>query len=244
MNNTKIFTSAIIAFAIVFSSLALRNAWVKGKKGNERISVTGLASKDFVSDLIVWKGNFSRMSMNTAEAFNDLKRDADMIKTYLISKGVTENEIVFSSVTINKQFQQVQMGENNWKQVFIGNQLTQQVQIESREVDKIERISRDITELIGQQIELNSIAPNYFYTKLADLKIEMLAAATKDGRTRAEKIAENSKTKISGLNNADMGIFQITAQNSTEDYSWGGAVNTSSKNKTASITVKLNFNIN
>ncbi|MES2621254.1 MAG: SIMPL domain-containing protein [Bacteroidota bacterium] len=244
MNNTKIFTSAIIAFAIVFSSLALRNAWVKGKKGNERISVTGLASKDFVSDLIVWKGNFSRMSMNTAEAFNDLKRDADMIKTYLISKGVTENEIVFSSVTINKQFQQVQMGENNWKQVFIGNQLTQQVQIESREVDKIERISRDITELIGQQIELNSIAPNYFYTKLADLKIEMLAAATKDGRTRAEKIAENSKTKISGLNNADMGIFQITAQNSTEDYSWGGAFNTSSKNKTASITVKLNFNIN
>jgi len=36
-----------------------------------------------------------------------------------------------------------------------------------------------------------------------------------------------------------MGIFQITGQNSNEDYSYGGAFNTSSKNKTASITVNL-----
>ena len=232
-----------IAVAVVLSALIFRNGWIKGKAGKEKVSVTGLASKDFVSDLIVWDASFTRTSMNTEEAYKNLKRDADVIKSYLIKKGVKENEIVFSSVNINKQYQQVQADNNRWKEVFIGNQLTQEVQIESKEVDKIEQISRDITELIGQQIELNSLPPNYFYTKLADLKIEMLAAATKDGRLRAEKIAENSGADISGLSNADMGIFQITAQNSTEDYSWGGAFNTTSKNKTASITVKLNFNI-
>ena len=72
----------------------------------------------------------------------------------------------------------------------------------------------------------------------------MLASATKDGRTRAENIAENAGGKIDHLSSADMGIFQITGQNSSEDYSWGGTFNTSSKNKTASITVKLDFSLN
>jgi len=40
-----------------------------------------------------------------------------------------------------------------------------------------------------------------------------------------------------------MGIFQITGQNSNEEYSYGGNFNTSSKNKTASITAKLEFGI-
>lgn len=244
MSNTRIYSAVVIGLAIVFTSLVFRNAWIKGKKGKETISVTGLASKDFVSDLIVWSGSFSRTNMSTAEGFSDLKHDADVIKTYLVSKGVKENEIVFSAVSSNKQFDHVQVAQNQYKDVFVGTELTQTIQIESKEVDKIEQISRDITELLAQKIELNSFPPNYFYTKLSDLKIEMLAAATKDGRIRAEKIAENSGSKIGKLSKADMGIFQITGQNSSEDYSWGGAFNTTSKDKTASITVKLDFDIN
>jgi len=40
-----------------------------------------------------------------------------------------------------------------------------------------------------------------------------------------------------------MGIFQITGQNSGEDYSWGETFNTASKAKTASITMKLDYSI-
>jgi len=42
---------------------------------------------------------------------------------------------------------------------------------------------------------------------------------------------------------ADMGVFQITAPNSNEDFSYGGAFNTSSKNKKASITIRINYSI-
>ena len=40
-----------------------------------------------------------------------------------------------------------------------------------------------------------------------------------------------------------MGIFQITGQNSKESYSWGGTFNTSSREKTASITMKLTYKV-
>ena len=85
--------------------------------------------------------------------------------------------------------------------------------------------------------------PQYYYTKLSELKIEMIAQATKDANERAKKIAENAGSTVGSLKNANMGVFQIVAQNSSEDFSWGGSFNTSSKRKTANITVKLEYEV-
>ena len=72
----------------------------------------------------------------------------------------------------------------------------------------------------------------------------MISRATENARLRAERIAENSGSNLGELIDAKMGIFQITGQNSGEDYSWGGAYNTSSKEKTTSITMKLTYSVN
>jgi hypothetical protein len=128
--------------------------------------------------------------------------------------------------------------------VFSGYKLLQYVQIESGEVDRVEGISRQVTELINSGIEFYSTEPQYYYTKLAELKVEMIAAATKDAANRAKKIADNAGAGVGRLKKADMGVFQIVAQNSSEDYSWGGSFNTASKRKTATITVKLEYETN
>ncbi len=69
----------------------------------------------------------------------------------------------------------------------------------------------------------------------------MIAEATKDASIRAQKIAENAGGSLGDLKCADMGVIQIVGQNSSDDYSWGGSLNTTSKNKTASITVNLQY---
>jgi len=71
----------------------------------------------------------------------------------------------------------------------------------------------------------------------------MIENATKDAKERAEKIAINAGSSLGDLKNASMGVIQITAKNSAEDYSWGGSFNTSSKLKTASITIRLEYTI-
>ena len=85
---------------------------------------------------------------------------------------------------------------------------------------------------------------NDFATKLADLKIEMLAEASKNARERAETITKNAGGKLGDLKTATAGVFQITAPNSSEDsYSWGGAFNTSSKQKHVSINMRLTYTV-
>ncbi|PHX82452.1 MAG: SIMPL domain-containing protein [Flavobacteriales bacterium] len=236
------FSSIAFALAIILAALSFSNAYKFKYKSNNSVSVTGLGSKDFVSDLIVWSGSFIRKNGSLKDAYAELDSDRDKIKKYLLKQGTSTDEIIFSAVDIDKEFADV-WDDSGTKtiSVFSGYRLTQRVQIESKDVDKVEAISRQVTELINSGIEFYSSSPEYYYTKLAELKIEMIAEATKDANTRAKKIAENAGSDIGALKNASMGVFQIVAQNSAEEYSWGGSFNTASKRKTASITVKLEY---
>lgn len=233
-----LFSLAIIITAVLFS-----NAFKYKYKQVETVSVTGLAEHDFTSDLIVWEGNFTRKSMNIKEAYSSLKADEQKIRSYLKEKGINDNEIVFSAINTIKDFETFYDNNGNPRSTFSGYVLSQSLEIESNNLSKIEKISREITELLDFGIEFNSTQPRYYYTKLNELKIDLLAQATADGKLRAETIANNSGSKLGQLKEASMGIFQITGKNSNEDYSWGGVFNTNSKNKTASITIRMEFQI-
>ena len=56
-----------------------------------------------------------------------------------------------------------------------------------------------------------TVLPSQFiYNRANEAKIEMLAEATRDARTRAERIAAQGGRAIANLHDAEQGIFQIT----------------------------------
>lgn len=237
-------SSILFSIAIVIAAVVLGNAVINRNRPQGTINVTGLGEQNFTSDLIVWEGNFSRESSELKSAYENLERDRNAVTQYLKSKGIPEDQLVFNAVSTMPMYQQNYTSSGTYAgQTFTGYQLSQTLVIESKEVEKVEKISREITELLNEGITFYSQPPRYYYTQLESLKLEMVAKATEDGRVRAERIAENSNSKLGNLITANMGIFQITGQNSGEDYSWGGTLNTSAKNKTASITMKLIFEV-
>ncbi|MDT0688421.1 SIMPL domain-containing protein [Salegentibacter sp. F188] len=239
----KYLSAIIFSIAIVVAAIFLGNAYVSRANPDGVISVTGSGSENFTSDLIVWEGQFSRVSPDLEEAYKQLNKDKETVRKYLLDNGIKQENIVFNSVqTIEQNENQYQNG-NFVGSIFKGYELIQSVKIESNEVELIENVSREITELLNKGVQFNSTPPRYYYTKIADLKIEMISKATEDARVRAERIAENSGGSLGELKNANMGVFQITGQNSGEDYSWSGAYNTADKKKTASITMRLDYEI-
>ncbi|MBZ9632544.1 SIMPL domain-containing protein [Salegentibacter sp. LM13S] len=239
----KYISAIIFAIAIVLAAWFLGESYVSRANPDGVISVTGSGSENFTSDLIVWEGSFSRMSPNLEQAYKDLNNDKETVRTYLIEKGIDEENIVFNSVQTSEQRENQYQNGNYVGSIFQGYQLTQSVKIEANDVELVEAVAREITELLNKGVQFNSTPPRYYYTKLADLKIEMISKATEDARLRAERIAENSGGSLGKLKNANMGVFQITGQNSGEDYSWSGAYNTADKRKTASITMRLDYEI-
>lgn len=241
----SVLPTIIIAVAIVIAFLMISNAYKYKFVAEQTITITGSAEKDFTSDQIVWKGNFERKMLDLKAAYTLLKQDETTIRNYLKNKGVSETEMVFSAINIDKQFSyQYDGGGRQTGSEFTGFNLSQSVTVNSKNIAQVEKISREITQLIESGIELNSSPPAYYYTKLSELKIDLLAKAGADAKLRAETIAKNSGTNLGRLTKASMGVFQITGQNSNEDYSYGGVFNTSSKDKTASITLRAEYGSN
>jgi hypothetical protein len=95
-------SAAIIGIASIAGLFIVGNAYKYRSTSRETITVTGSAEKDFVSDLIVWKGFYSRKSMDLKSAYAQLKEDENVVKKYFLTKGVQEDEMIFSSIDIRK----------------------------------------------------------------------------------------------------------------------------------------------
>jgi hypothetical protein len=102
----------------------------------------------------------------------------------------------------------------------IGYVYNQRIEIQSLDVNKIKELSLDITSLIEKGVSFKVEQPEYHYTKMADLKIEIQAAAAKDAMIRAQKIAEATDRDLGPMRSARMGVLQITPKfsNAISDY--------------------------
>lgn len=234
-------TGTALAIGLIISSLILGWSYRNSKKGDEAITVTGSAKKRISSDLVLWSAGVSSQAPQLAEAYKQLSNDIPKIKQYLLSKGIPEDQMTVSSIsttTIKRKDT-----EGNETAEITGYSLGQQIEVRSTDVQKIAAISRQATELINQGILIESSAPKYYYTKIGDLKIEMLGEAAKDAKERAERIASSTGNSIGSVKSAKMGVLQITAADST-DVSDYGVFDTTTIEKDMTAVVNVSFAVN
>jgi hypothetical protein len=242
LKNSQIIVLGIcIAVATIVSSVILSSGFLKVMKfTREQISVTGSATKEIRSDYIVWRGEFSRREKDLKTAYANLRSDLDEVKSYLSSKGVKDDELTICQVATETIYKKNK--EGNDTNDIQGYRLSQSIEIRSYDVAKIDEVTREVTELIDQGIEFTSPAPEYFYTKLDELKVEMLAKATQNAKQRAESMTKSTGNKIGFMRSARMGVFQITPATST-DVSDYGMNDTTSLDKKVMAVVTVSFAI-
>ncbi len=230
-----------LAIGLMFASLIFGWSFIRARRGDQTITVTGSARKRIKSDLVIWKAGVSYQAPVLADAYRSLSESVPRVKTYLIGKGISENQITVSSISSETH----QVRDSNGQQTgeISGYTLRQELEVRSNDVEQIARIAREATELINQGILIESMAPEYHYTKLGEEKITMLAEAAKDAKVRAEKIAESTGSSIGSVKTARMGVLQITPADSNE-VSDMGMNDTSSLEKDITAVVNVGFEIN
>ena len=241
MNKQWLNIGAALAIGMVLSSGVFGWFYAKTKKTDDAITVTGSAKRRIRSDLVVWSAGVSTQSSQLSEAYKQISDSVPKIRKYLIDKGIPESQIEVSSITTTPLHKEDENGRQLTE--ITGYSLSQQVSVTSHDVDKIAQIAREATELINQGILIESNAPQYYYTKIGDLKIEMLGEAAKDAKTRAEQIANSTGNSIGSVRSAKMGVLQITPPDSTE-VSDTGMYDTSSIDKDMTAVVNISFAVN
>lgn len=229
----------LLAAAFVIASVVVSNTILKVKSVGNTLTVTGSAKKPIISDYIKWEGSVSRKSSDLTAAYEAVMEDIAKVREFFDEKNIPEENIEFQPVESSHLSQREKRPDGSETTTYYWR-VTQYFEVHSEDVEGVTKLSAEVTDLIRKGVPVQSYSPNYYYTKIADLRVEMLGEATKDARLRAETIVENGGGTLGPLVSARMGVFQITSRHSTEvsDY---GIYDTSSLEKDITAVVKLTF---
>lgn len=220
------------------------------------LAVTGSARKAIVSDLVTWSGTMTAKDTNLVQAYDALKAASDKVRQFLATQGIPETNITLSAIATTRRFHQeivpappATPGSVPAPPTILTTDkvasytLTQSISISSADMVRVPSVSRTITSLIKEGVEIDSESPSYLYTKLSELKINMLAEATKDATARAEQIVENARGHLGKLVEARMGVMQINPKG-VSATSAEGLNDTTSYEKEITAVVSARFEVN
>jgi len=226
-----------LAVGLVLSAGVATTAWFKVKTA-QSIAVKGSARKNVRADLMVWKGSFTTQAAQLLAAQKQLKQDAEKVAEFIVTRGLTN--VIFTPIAIEEIKGSLTDSNGLTQPQVLGYRLTQAVRVESPDVDRVPQLDRDSVALVERGVLFTTQPPEFVYTKAGEAKVEMLAEATKDARTRAGQIAAQGGREIGTLQAADMGVIQIAPLYSGQT-SWEGMNDTSSLDKTITAVVTATF---
>jgi hypothetical protein len=213
----------VLGVAVVIGLGLLGQALVEAvriRQKEQRITVTGSATRRIRSDFIVWEATVRSQDPALTAAYKKLAADVPVLVDFVKTHGIKETDITVLSTSVREVHPRNEQGIE--RPEVVAAYITEQVvKVKSAEIPKVEQVSREATQLIDRGLYIHSDAPLYIYTKLAELKIKMLAEASADAKLRAEQIANNTGARLGGLLNARMGVLQVNPEFSTE-VSWEG----------------------
>src|SRR5262249_39154614 len=154
-----------------------------------------------------------------AAGYTDLESQQAIVKKFLADANVPDSEITFSAASLHPVMKLDAEGQmTNQIESYT---LTQFVDVKSKDVERIDKLSKSVTELIKSDVEIESFPPEYTCSTVEQIKLDLLGKATQNAYERAKTLADNSHGKVGVLSSASQGVFQITPVDSTQVTDYG-----------------------
>ena len=231
---------AILGLLLAFGLIAAVKSGVSPFARNS-VTVTGSAYEIVQSDSGNLEISLSVRRPTKAIAYSTAKKQLPEILKYLESKGFdTKKDVDVKSMNGYESYKYTPNGVNTNEIAYY--QLSQPIVIKSNDVNKIKDISLDITSLMDKGIDIDVRNANYSYSKLSDLKVDLLNRATKDAKQRSSAMLKSTNNRVGKIESVRMGVFQITPVDST-DVSDMGINDTSTIEKKITAVSNVTFKV-
>ena len=236
----------IIMGAALVAGLWLLGTNIKDGRVNDTITVTGSVKKSVVADYGKWHGTITHSAtladsgdLSALDAtLQAVSKDAVLVKNFAKGLGLDEQGFHLLPVATDPQYEQLPNYVQS--QRIIGYTVRQEIEVESADVNKIEELSTKASQLVKQNVAFTNQNTEYYYQKLAELRPELFAQATRDAKERAEAIARGTGVTVGAIRSARTGVIQVLRPNST-DVSDYGSYDLSTKEKEVSAVVTVSF---
>ncbi len=211
--------AAILSMGLIVSALIGGRALEKMRSANNSVTVKGVAEKDITSDLATWRGQITVRAKDAVEGYDKIQSNFTTATKFLLQQGVPSDAIEEGTIKASTHYKRDAKGHATSE--IESHTLSQTFTVTMTDVALTKRLAKESTQLIRNGIAFSSHSPSFYYTKLEDLKLDLLERAADNANLRAERLAKSSGNRVANIISASQGIFQITQPNSTETSSWG-----------------------
>lgn len=226
MENRLSLSVAIVLGALSGAGVAIGGYFVGqgfyAARTERYVSVKGLAERVVKADLGTWTISYTATAPGVAEANAAIEQDQRIVSAFATAHGFAGDEIEVQPTTVTDRFANQFEGrapDANQRYLIKGG-----IRIRSPKVDQINAASQDTGGLVKQGVVLGENypqAPQYFFTKLNDIRPAMLADATRSARAVAEQFAADSNSALGPIRRASQGVFEISGRDASGDSSSG-----------------------
>lgn len=233
-----IFPAVVLSLGLVLSALIASYTFYKVRDLDNIISVTGSAKQRVTSDSVKWTSSISRtVTENSMQrGYSELAKDLLIVKKFFSDNGIGDEEISISPVFTNEIYKYSSSGDTGPREYT----LTQNITIQSTDLKKITDMAKNTLSVINEGVLFSTQSPEYYYSKLSELRVSLLSDAVKDAKARAEMLSLSGGRGIGPMKSAASGVVQVLAPNSIEvsDY---GQYDVMSIEKDVMVTVRASF---
>ena len=235
-SNMKEREVTILSIAIIVAAFILGAFFFKARSTDETIQVVGSAVRRFDSDIVKWQLQLSRQtdSGTVSAGYAAMRSDLESVIEAIRSQGIEESEIMIQPMTTQTIV--------NRDGDLSGYRIRQSLFVFSDRMGDVEQLALNPDQYLAPGVFVNQSRLEYFYSRVDELKRELLGDAAADARKRAEAIAGSTDVSVGKLMSANAGVFQITEPFSTE-VSSSGVYDTSSRQKDIKVTVHADFQL-
>jgi len=229
--------TVLVLGAIIVTGIASYTAY-DIKLSRDSIEVTGSAKEAVVADTARWIINLeTKTSPNDQQlGYARLEEATNKITAYLKEQGFEDFET--PAVTSYANYTYPQYGEAQ----FTGFTVNRQVIVRSDDVERISTLANTIEPFVGANYTVSTQSIELTYSKLDEMRVQLLSEAIQDAQARAEAIAKESGRGVGVLRNASSGVVQVLPQGGI-DISDYGMYDTQSMHKEVMVTVRATFEL-
>ncbi len=205
--------AGILAVGMVAGGYLLGDGLTRMKMAERSVTVRGLAEREVTADLATWTISYSATAQDMASAQASVEQDTASIRAYFAALGFPEDSIQPTGANVSSYTNE---GITNFT-------VRQRMTLRTTDIERAQRAVRQQADLVRRGVLLEEgSGMSYTFTKLNDIKPEMVAEATRDARASAEQFAEDSGADVGGIRQATQGYFEITARDG-DGGGWGSA---------------------
>lgn len=234
--------SLIIASAILAVAMGLGLNQVGSgfaARSSEGITVTGSARVNATADKAVWSLNAEQIAPTLSESVRKVESATKAVTQYLTDGGVPAVSVEYGAVS---SYQQEEFVNGNSTGRILNYRASRTITVRSDDVELIAKLSNGIGSLLQTGVSVTNYGPQFYVSKLSELRPELLKQAMEDAQVRAKAIVEATGGKVGSVMSVRSGPFQVTSPDSV-DTSSGGYYDTQTIEKTITSTVTVMFKV-